>query len=211
METLFLDHIDRMTYSEGNLMKMDIRDSLDNGQRMMKFLGQQKRNWEDGRYTDLITTLQLFLSFWINRFPPPDPCIKIVGGVGTPDFFKHLVNSLVFQNNLFANGRCEFLLFVTPSVLLVITDLKCLNSVRLLNPPFPPGISALHLQRAGGLLLLSTARRPLPAAVRVRDPGAVAAQRLSALGERAQEELEVVAPQRDPPRASVPRAHRAAS
>lgn len=54
METLFLDHVDRMTYSEGNLMKMNIRDSLDNGQRTMKFLGQQKRNWEDGR-ADIIT------------------------------------------------------------------------------------------------------------------------------------------------------------
>lgn len=51
-----------------------------------------------------------------------DPCMKIVGGIGTPDFFKHLINSLVFQNNLFSQGRCEFLLFVTPSVLLVIPD-----------------------------------------------------------------------------------------
>lgn len=50
METLFMDNIDRMTYTEGDLMKMDFRDSLDSGERVLKFLGAQKKAWEDGNY-----------------------------------------------------------------------------------------------------------------------------------------------------------------
>lgn len=119
MEDTFMENIDRMTYSEGDLMKIDVRDSLDNGERMLKFLGTEKKAWEDGEFGFCIYYLPKIINFKI-KFHISDPCVKIVGGVGTPDFFKHLINSLVFQNNLFSQGRCEFLLFVTPSVLLVI-------------------------------------------------------------------------------------------
>lgn len=50
MESLFLEYIDRMTYSEGDLMKINIRDSLDQGQRMMRFLSDEKGSWEDGKW-----------------------------------------------------------------------------------------------------------------------------------------------------------------
>lgn len=47
MEGLFMENIDRMSYLEGDLMKIDIRDSMDRGDRMLRFLGPKKK-WEDG-------------------------------------------------------------------------------------------------------------------------------------------------------------------
>lgn len=52
MESVFLENVDRMTYSEGDLMKIDIRDSLENGSRILKFLAPIKQPWESGEYAN---------------------------------------------------------------------------------------------------------------------------------------------------------------
>lgn len=63
METVFLENVDRLNYSEGDLMRTDIRDSLDNGSRMLKYLPAKKEPWEAGEYC-----MHFFISWEYQRF-----------------------------------------------------------------------------------------------------------------------------------------------
>jgi len=45
----------------------------------------------------------------------------VFGAVGSYPFFKHLINSLIFQTSLFNLGRCEMILAIPPPIYIVNT------------------------------------------------------------------------------------------
>ncbi|XP_055382945.1 dimethyladenosine transferase 2, mitochondrial [Condylostylus longicornis] len=84
-----------------NLWKLSFRDKMDNGTRLPKLLSN------------------------IPKTSFNDDCeVKICGGVGTKNFFKHLITSLTFNTSLFSYGRFEMLLIVPPSIYVHLTSCK---------------------------------------------------------------------------------------
>lgn len=150
MESLFLENIDRMTYSEGDLMKLDIRDSLDKGDRVKKFLNQEKRNWEDG---ESMSHWQIFnpnrpfpsRSLYENRWRNWNS-----GFLQTPHqligLSKHSLLTGTVWVPVVRHAKCSVGKFiVAPLDLLAI-------SYSLLSIPIP----AIHLQRTRRILFIST-------------------------------------------------------
>lgn len=43
----------------------------------------------------------------------------VFGAVGSYPFFKHLINSLIFQTSLYNLGRCEMILAMPPPIYIV--------------------------------------------------------------------------------------------
>jgi len=67
----------------------------------------------------------------------------VFGAVGSYPFFKHLINSLIFQTSLFNLGRCEMILAIPPPIYIVNTPNVPLRIASISNFL----LSAPHLQQ----------------------------------------------------------------
>lgn len=86
-----------------SLWKLSFQDRMDNGTRVSDMLSDlPKREYNE------------------------DPTALLFGGVGCYDFFKHLINSIIFQNGLFSWGRMEMFLAVPPPIYIHLT---CNNDI----------------------------------------------------------------------------------
>ncbi|EDW28027.1 GL27200 [Drosophila persimilis] len=86
-----------------NLWKLVFMDKMDNGVRVAELLHDVPQR----PFTDDINML-------------------VFGAVGSYAFFKHLINSLVFQTSLYNLGRCEMILAMPPPIYIHLT---CDNEV----------------------------------------------------------------------------------
>jgi len=62
-----------------------------------------------------------------------DVNMLVFGAVGSYPFFKHLINSLIFQTSLFNLGRCEMILAIPPPIYIVNTPNVLLRIVSITN------------------------------------------------------------------------------
>ncbi|ALC46461.1 mtTFB2 [Drosophila busckii] len=85
------------------LWKLAYMDKLDNGTRV----------------SDLLQDVP-------QRAFTEDVNMLVIGAVGSYPFFKHLINSLVFQSSVFNWGRCEMLLALPPPIFIHLT---CSNEI----------------------------------------------------------------------------------
>ncbi|BFF92756.1 dimethyladenosine transferase 2 mitochondrial [Drosophila madeirensis] len=86
-----------------NIWKLVFMDKMDNGMRVAELLHDVPQR----PYTDDINML-------------------VFGAVGSYAFFKHLINSLIFQTSLYTMGRCEMILAMPPPIYIHLT---CDNDV----------------------------------------------------------------------------------
>ncbi|KAH8311245.1 hypothetical protein KR044_005209, partial [Drosophila immigrans] len=86
-----------------NLWKLAYMDKMDSGMRVADLLYDVPQK----RFTEDVNSL-------------------ILGAVGSYPFFKHLVNSLIFQTSLYNLGRCEMILAVPPPIYIHLT---CSNDI----------------------------------------------------------------------------------
>uniref|UniRef100_A0A0K8VXA9 rRNA adenine N(6)-methyltransferase n=2 Tax=Bactrocera latifrons TaxID=174628 RepID=A0A0K8VXA9_BACLA len=86
-----------------SLWKLSFQDRMDNGTRV----------------ADMLSDLP-------KREHNEDPSALLFGAVGCYNFFKHLVNSIIFQNGMFSWGRMEMFLAVPPPIYIHLT---CNNDV----------------------------------------------------------------------------------
>ncbi|XP_037729851.1 dimethyladenosine transferase 2, mitochondrial [Drosophila subpulchrella] len=86
-----------------NLWKLVYMDKIDGGSRVADLLNDVPQK----AFTDDINML-------------------IFGAVGSYPFFKHLINSLIFQTSLFNLGRCEMILAIPPPIYIHVT---CNNEI----------------------------------------------------------------------------------
>lgn len=78
------------------MWRIAYQDKLDNGKRVETFLhGLPINEW------DAEVNMRLFAC------------------VGSVNFFKHIINSVVFQNGLMALGRCEYYMAMPPPIYIV--------------------------------------------------------------------------------------------
>ncbi|GAB0092805.1 rRNA adenine N(6)-methyltransferase [Sergentomyia squamirostris] len=84
------------------LYKLAYQDKLDNGNRVESLLNDKlpKRNWKEA------------------------PNARIVGAVGSQNFFRHLVYSVIYQSSLLSYGRSEMFLIVPPPIFIQLTCTK---------------------------------------------------------------------------------------
>jgi len=68
----------------------------------------------------------------------------VFGAVGSYPFFKHLINSLIFQTSLFNLGRCEMILAMPPPIY-IVNKLIIPEIYHAYITHFPP--LASHLQQ----------------------------------------------------------------
>ncbi|KAH8388474.1 hypothetical protein KR093_007450, partial [Drosophila rubida] len=97
---------DRVKVKHGDfvsLWKLAFMDKMDSGMRVVDLLNDVPQK----QFTEDINTL-------------------VVGGIGSYPFFKHLVNSLIFQTSLYNLGRCEMILAVPPPIYIHLT---CSNDI----------------------------------------------------------------------------------
>lgn len=80
-----------------NLYRMSYQDKMDKGHRVAKFLSDlpQQQNWTD------------------------DPNVRLFACIGSVNFFKHLISSVVLQNDLLAFGRPDMMLVMPPPLYIV--------------------------------------------------------------------------------------------
>uniref|UniRef100_A0A1B0DNZ7 rRNA adenine N(6)-methyltransferase n=1 Tax=Phlebotomus papatasi TaxID=29031 RepID=A0A1B0DNZ7_PHLPP len=105
LEKIVSEHLDRVSLKKEDLTalwRIAYQDKLDNGDRVQKLLDGKlpKRDWTE------------------------EPNARIVGAIGSGNFFKHLVNSLVYQSSLLTYGRCEMFLVVPPPIYIQLTCSK---------------------------------------------------------------------------------------
>ncbi|XP_055911186.1 dimethyladenosine transferase 2, mitochondrial [Eupeodes corollae] len=86
-----------------NLWKIVFQDKIDDGSRVANLLADVPKKL----YAD-------------------DPNMVVFGAVGSYVFFKHLINSIVFQNSLFSFGRSELYLVMPPAIYVHLT---CSNEI----------------------------------------------------------------------------------
>ncbi|XP_017071912.2 dimethyladenosine transferase 2, mitochondrial [Drosophila eugracilis] len=86
-----------------NLWKLVYMDKMDGGSRVADLLNDVPQK----AFTDDINML-------------------VFGAVGSYTFFKHLINSLIFQTSLFNLGRCEMILAMPPPIYIHLT---CNNEI----------------------------------------------------------------------------------
>ncbi|EDW42781.1 dimethyladenosine transferase 2, mitochondrial [Drosophila sechellia] len=86
-----------------NLWKLVYMDKIDGGSRVADLLSDVPQK----AFTDDINML-------------------VFGAVGSYPFFKHLINSLIFQTSLFNLGRCEMILAMPPPIYIHLT---CNNEI----------------------------------------------------------------------------------
>ncbi|EDV94750.1 dimethyladenosine transferase 2, mitochondrial [Drosophila grimshawi] len=72
------------------------------------------------------TRLSELLSDVPQRAFNEDVNMLVFGAVGSYPFFKHLINSLIFQTSIFNLGRCEMILALPPPI---FTHLSCSNEI----------------------------------------------------------------------------------
>lgn len=78
------------------LYRMAYQDKQDNGCRVDKFLfGLPTREWSS------------------------DVCYRLFASVPSVNYFRHLINSIVFETSIMALGRCELYLAVPPPIYIV--------------------------------------------------------------------------------------------
>lgn len=95
------------------MWRIAYQDKLDNGKRVETFLsGLPVHEWD------------------------ADVNMRLFACVGSVNFFKHIINSVVFQNGLMALGRCEFYMAMPPPIYIVrINGLENLCFLKI-NPNF---------------------------------------------------------------------------
>lgn len=67
--------------------------------------------------------------------PCADINMLVFGAVGSYPFFKHLINSLIFQTSLYNLGRCEMILALPPPIYIVRTYPRTLFCLYILINP----------------------------------------------------------------------------
>ncbi|XP_017102969.2 dimethyladenosine transferase 2, mitochondrial [Drosophila bipectinata] len=86
-----------------NLWKLVYMDKMDGGSRVMDLLNDVPRK----AFNDDVNML-------------------VFGAVGSYHFYKHLINSLIFQTSLYNLGRCEMILAMPPPIYIHLT---CTNEI----------------------------------------------------------------------------------
>ncbi|XP_023163779.1 dimethyladenosine transferase 2, mitochondrial [Drosophila hydei] len=86
-----------------SLWKLAFMDKMDSGTRLIDMLGDVPRT----AFNEDINML-------------------VFGAVGSYPFFKHLINSLIFQTSLYNLGRCEMILALPPPIYIHLT---CSNKI----------------------------------------------------------------------------------
>lgn len=81
-----------------NIWKLAFQDKIDGGSRLDNFF----ENIPKKSYSD-------------------NPNLAVFGAVGSYTFFKHLINSFVFQSSLFSYGRSELYLIMPPAIFVHLT------------------------------------------------------------------------------------------
>ncbi|XP_054725288.1 dimethyladenosine transferase 2, mitochondrial [Anastrepha obliqua] len=97
---------ERVKVKQGDIVglwKLSFQDRMDNGTRVADMLCDLKKS----EYND-------------------EPIAMLFGAVGCYNFFKHLINSIVFQNGLFSWGRLEMYLAIPPPLYIHLT---CSNEI----------------------------------------------------------------------------------
>ncbi|XP_065371982.1 dimethyladenosine transferase 2, mitochondrial [Calliphora vicina] len=98
MHTLYPDRVKVRHGDLVNIWKLVYQDKMDNGLRVQELLRDiPTRPFEE------------------------DPNILLFGVVGSYQFFKHLVNSIIFQNSFINLGRAEMYFVVPPPIYLHLT------------------------------------------------------------------------------------------
>uniref|UniRef100_W8AS10 rRNA adenine N(6)-methyltransferase n=1 Tax=Ceratitis capitata TaxID=7213 RepID=W8AS10_CERCA len=85
------------------LWRLAYQDRMDHGTRVAELLSDLPKH----EYTD-------------------EPTALLFGAVGCYNFFKHLINSIIFQNGIFSHGRFEMYLVVPPPIFIHLT---CSNDI----------------------------------------------------------------------------------
>lgn len=110
----------RVRLKQGDMLGMwriAHQDKLDNGKRVETFLhGLPINDWD------------------------ADVNMRLFACVGSVNFFKHIINSVVFQNGLMALGRCEFYLAMPPPIYIVRTVSRNLHFLKINYIFFPSSI-----------------------------------------------------------------------
>lgn len=94
------DHPNRMRLKQGDMLalwRLAHQDKLDNGKRVTKFLfgTPYQPRWD------------------------AEPNLRMFACVGSGNFFKYLIHSLVFQQGLLSFGRCEMYMALAPPIFIV--------------------------------------------------------------------------------------------
>ncbi|XP_022216047.1 dimethyladenosine transferase 2, mitochondrial [Drosophila obscura] len=103
LHTLYPERVKVRQGDMVNLWKLVFMDKMDNGVRVAELLHDVPQR----AFNDDINML-------------------VFGAVGSYSFFKHLINSLVFQTSLYNLGRCEMILAMPPPIYIHLT---CNNDV----------------------------------------------------------------------------------
>ncbi|XP_075147693.1 mitochondrial transcription factor B2 [Haematobia irritans] len=106
MHSLYPDRVKVRHADLTNIWKLVYQDKMDSGTRVVELLRDIPRK----KHND-------------------DPNIIMVGAIGSYQFFKHLINSIVFQNSFLSMGRAEMYLILPPPLFL---HLSCTNEIGLM-------------------------------------------------------------------------------
>lgn len=88
------------------LWRIAFQDKLDNGKRVSDLLSIiPKRDWKD------------------------DFNYRLYAAVGSVEFFKHLINSIVFETSILSLGRCEMYFVLPPPLYIVSPQLSCTEHI----------------------------------------------------------------------------------
>ncbi|XP_037821575.1 dimethyladenosine transferase 2, mitochondrial [Lucilia sericata] len=98
MHTLYPERVKVKQGDLVNIWKLVYQDKMDNGSRVQ----------------DLLRDIP-------NRQFEEEPNILLFGAVGSYQFFKHLINSIIFQNSFLNLGRAEMYFVVPPPIYLHLT------------------------------------------------------------------------------------------
>ncbi|XP_013105854.1 dimethyladenosine transferase 2, mitochondrial [Stomoxys calcitrans] len=103
MHSLYPDRVKVKLADLTNIWKLVYQDKLDNGNRVQELLRDIPRKAHN-----------------------QDPNLIIFGAIGSYQFLKHLINSIVFQNSFLTMGRPEMYLVLPPPLYL---HLSCTNEI----------------------------------------------------------------------------------
>lgn len=91
------------------LWRIAFQDKLDNGKRVSDLLSIiPKRDWKD------------------------DFNYRLYAAVGSVEFFKHLINSIVFETSILSLGRCEMYFVLPPPLYIVSPQLSLTEHIFIL-------------------------------------------------------------------------------